>query len=92
MVLASKWSTNAELNGFPYDDQIAGTRQGSEDTDGTKKGGSIELESSNKSLDSRKRTKEQLADFEGSQKMEQLKLFDKVLSALLFNHFLAFFD
>lgn len=79
----NKWSTNVESNGFPSEDQVAGsTRRGSQDTAGAKKGSSIEMGTYNNNLDSRQKLKDQLPNLDGSQKMEQLKLFDKELQGV----------
>lgn len=75
---SNKRSTSAELGGF---DVAADARTGGQDFDGTRKDGSIELEAYNRSSESFKRTKAQLA-FDGSQKIDQLKLFDKELQGV----------
>ncbi|MCO5591723.1 hypothetical protein L7F22_045715 [Adiantum nelumboides] len=71
---SNKWSTNAEHNGFPHEDLGADARRGAQELDGSKK----YLEGHDRPS---RRTSEQL-NFEGSQKIDQLKLFDKELQGV----------
>ncbi|MCO5561437.1 hypothetical protein L7F22_015058 [Adiantum nelumboides] len=68
--ISNKWSTNAEHNGFPHKGLGADVRRGAQELDGSKK----DLEGDDRPS---RRTSEQL-NFEGSQKIDQLKLFDKI--------------